>query len=110
MTKVTYTSVLTSITAMNRLILLKCNPKILNESATSKSVFDSSFATRLQKLRAINSVCCSSQQTNNPVTPCPEISLSDIADYDDDFGVLETYTVSYLRLPGKRTNLALDQA
>ncbi len=79
MTKITQNSILTSFTAINRLILRKCNPKLLNVNNTPvKTVFDSSWETRLKELSATNFNYHPNKRNLPPPSPCV-VQLSDIA-------------------------------
>ncbi len=81
MTKITKNSILTSFTALNRLILRKCNPKLLNVNNTPvKTVFDSSWETRLKELSATNFNYHPNKRNLPPPSPCV-VQLSDIATY-----------------------------
>jgi len=93
MTKITQNSILTSFTATNRFILRKCNPKLLNVNNTPvKTVFDSSWETRLKELSATNFNYHPNKRNLAPPLPCVA-QLSDIA----------TYTGIYWNLNGNPT-------
>ena len=82
MTKITQNSILTSFTATNRFILRKCNPKLLNVNNTPvKTVFDSSWETRLKEFSATNFNYHPTKRNLVPSLPCVT-QLSDIATYD----------------------------
>ena len=82
MTKITQSSILTSFTATNRFILRKCNPKLLNVNNTPvKTVFDSSWETRLKELSATNFNYYPAKRNLAPSPPCVG-QLSDFATYD----------------------------
>jgi len=82
MTKITQNSILTSFTATNRFILRKCNPKLLNVNNTPvKTIFDSSWETRLKELSATNFNYHPNKRNLAPPLPCVA-QLSNIATYD----------------------------